>query len=356
MMDWRLQHPVWLLLGLAVVGVVSWTQYRQRRAAVLYSSVQLLRHLPVTLALRVKRWLPWMRAVGLLLVVVALARPQRGLEAFRVRTEGIAIQMCLDRSGSMQALDFELNGERVNRLAAVKHVFREFVTGGQNLSGRPDDLIGLVAFGGYAEAKAPLTLDHGALLQVLDTVEIPQPIEDARGRVINEQLLEEEMATAIGDSVLVAVDRLKGVQAKSKAIILLSDGEQTAGVAQPQQAAEAAKAFGIKIYTIGVGTTERVPFPAVDEFGRQVLVPQMVRMDEATLKMMADTTGGKYFNAKDTQTLADVYAAIDRLEKTATEGRLYTEYRELYAWLLLPGLGLVLLEVVLSATRFRALP
>jgi Ca-activated chloride channel family protein len=244
-MDWRLQHPVWLLLGLAVVGVVSWTQYRQRRAAVLYSSVQLLRHLPVTLALRVKRWLPWMRAVGLLLVVVALARPQRGLEAFRVRTEGIAIQMCLDRSGSMQALDFELNGERVNRLAAVKHVFREFVTGGQNLSGRPDDLIGLVAFGGYAEAKAPLTLDHGALLQVLDTVEIPQPIEDARGRVINEQLLEEEMATAIGDSVLVAVDRLKGVQAKSKAIILLSDGEQTAGVAQPQQAAEAAKAFGI---------------------------------------------------------------------------------------------------------------
>jgi Ca-activated chloride channel family protein len=253
-------------------------------------------------------------------------------------------------------LDFELNGERVNRLAAVKHVFREFVTGGQNLSGRPDDLIGLVAFGGYAEAKAPLTLDHGALLQVLDTVEIPQPIEDARGRVINEQLLEEEMATAIGDSVLVAVDRLKGVQAKSKAIILLSDGEQTAGVAQPQQAAEAAKAFGIKIYTIGVGTTERVPFPAVDEFGRQVLVPQMVRMDEATLKMMADTTGGKYFNAKDTQTLADVYAAIDRLEKTATEGRLYTEYRELYAWLLLPGLGLVLLEVVLSATRFRALP
>jgi Ca-activated chloride channel family protein len=99
-----------------------------------------------------------------------------------------------------------------------------------------------------------------------------------------------------------------------------------------------------------------VPFPAVDEFGRQVLVPQMVRMDEATLKMMADTTGGKYFNAKDTQTLADVYAAIDRLEKTATEGRLYTEYRELYAWLLLPGLGLVLLEVVLSATRFRALP
>lgn len=306
--------------------------------------------------MRIKRLLPWLRAAGLLLVVVALARPQHGLQEFRIRTEGIAIQMCIDRSGSMQALDFSLDGERIDRLTAVKRVFRDFVSGQGSLAGRPDDLIGLIAFGGYAEAKVPLTLDHGALLQVLDTVRIPHPITDTRGRVINQQLMEEEMATAIGDALLMAVDRLKDVAAKSKVVILLSDGEQTAGIAEPQQGAEAAKAFGIKIYSIGVGTTGSVPFPAVDGFGRSVLVRQHVRLDEATLKMLAAETGGKYFNAQDTKALVDVYAEIDQLEKTATEGRLYTEYRELYVWFLLPGLGLVLLQVVLSATRFRSLP
>ena len=164
------------------------------------------------------------------------------------------------------------------------------------------------------------------------------------------------MATAIGDAVLIAVDRLKDVKAKSKVIILLSDGEQTAGVAEPQQGAEAAKAFGIKIYSIGVGTTGSAPFPATDGFGRSVLVRQNVRLDEATLKMLADTTGGKFFNAQDTKALVDVYAEIDRLERTMTEGRLYTEYRELFSWFLLSGLGIVLLELALSATRFRGLP
>lgn len=356
MTGWRLQNPVWLLLAVAVLGVIWWTERGRRQNAVLYSSVELLRGLPITLAMRVKRLLPWLRAAGLLLVVVAMARPQRGLQEFRVRTEGIAIQMCLDRSGSMQALDFALDGDRVNRLAAVKRVFHDFVAGQGTLPGRPDDLIGLIAFGGYAEAKAPLTLDHGALLQVLDTVNIPRPVTDSRGRVVNQQLLEEEMATAIGDAVLMAVDRLKDVKAKSKVIILLSDGEQTAGIAEPQEGAEAARAFGIKIYSIGVGTTGSAPFPATDGFGRSVLVRQNVRLDEATLKMLADTTDGKFFNAQDTKALVDVYAEIDRLERTMTEGRLYTEYRELFSWFLLSGLGLVLFDVVLSATRFRCLP
>jgi Ca-activated chloride channel family protein len=164
------------------------------------------------------------------------------------------------------------------------------------------------------------------------------------------------MATAIGDAVTLAIDRLKDAKAKSKVIILLSDGEQTAGIVEPEKAAEAAKAFGIKIYAIGVGTTGRAPFPAVDATGRELLVPRFVRLDEATLKAMASTTGGEYFNAQDTRALVDVYAEIDRLEKTLTEGRLYTEYRELYLWFLLPGLGLILLESALSATRFRSLP
>jgi Ca-activated chloride channel family protein len=264
--------------------------------------------------------------------------------------------MCIDRSGSMQAMDFEVDRQRVNRLQAVKDVFRDFVAGSGRLAGRPDDLIGLVSFGGYAESKSPLTLDHGALLQVLDSVEIPRPVEDSRGRVINQALYEEEMATAVGDAVVLAVDRLKDAQAKSKVIILLSDGENTAGAVSPEEAAEVAKTLGIKVYTIGVGSTGQAPFPAIDSFGQHVFIAQTVRLDEETLKMLAATTGGEYFNARDTQALQEVYAEVDQLEKTISEGRLYTEYRELYQRFMLPGLGLVCLELVLASTRFRSLP
>ena len=354
--EWRLQNPFWLTLLLVLPLAIWWSVRMQRRSAVLYSSVQILKLLPKSWALRAKQWLPWLQMVGLALIVVALARPQHGLREFRVQTEGVAIEMCLDRSGSMQAMDFQLDEDRVNRLEAVKKVFRDFVVGGGPLDGRPDDLIGLVAFGGFAESKAPLTLDHGALLEILKSVNIPQPIEDNQGRVINQQLLEEEMATAIGDAVTMAVDRLKEAEAKSKVIILLSDGENTAGAVDPLEAAKAAKTFDIKIYTIGVGTTGQAPFPAVDRFGRKVLVPQLVRLDEQTLRQMAETTGGKYFNAQRTEALADVYGEIDSLEKTITEGRMYTEYRELYGWFMLPALVIVIGDMVLRSTRFRSLP
>src|SRR5690606_12672744 len=186
---------------------------------------------------------------------------------FRIRTEGIAIEMCIDRSGSMQAVDFQIHGRSVNRLEAVKHVFRDFVGGDGELPGRPDDLIGLIAFGGFAEALCPQTLDHGALLQILDGVDFPKPIRDREGRVINEQLLEEELQTALGDAVALAVDRLKDVPAKSRVIILLSDGENTAGIIEPADAAKAAREFGIRIYSIGVGSTGMAPFPGRDLFG-----------------------------------------------------------------------------------------
>ena len=370
----RFQDPLWLLLliPLAVLGFVMLK--RRSRAAVLYSDVAMLRALPVTTALRVKRMLPWLWFAGMVLLIAALARPQYGREEFRVRTEGIAVEMCIDRSGSMQAMDFELNGRRVDRLTAVKDVFHEFVCGekspqededgnktkrersGGNLAGRPDDQIGLIAFGGYANAKCPLTLDHDALLSVLDTVKIPQPIRNAQGEVINERLLQEEMSTAIGDALALAVDRLKDVDAKSKVIILLSDGESNSGVLEPAEAAAAAKAYGIKVYTIGVGSTGEAPFPAIDAFGRQVLVGQMVRLDEETLKMLAETTGGQYFNATNTAALEEVYAEIDKLEKSQTKGRRYTQYKELYRSAMLPGLAGIMLVVVLLATRFRSLP
>lgn len=352
----RFHDPVWLLL-LIPLGLLAWVvRGRIRRRAVLYSDAGLLRALPVTFAQRVKRVLPWVKIVGLALVILAMARPQRGLEEFRIRTEGIAIQMCIDRSGSMQAMDFQIDGKRVDRLDAVKRVFNDFVAGKDGLRGRVDDQIGLIAFGGFAEDKCPLTLDHGALLQVLESVEIPEPILDSEGRMVNERLLEEDMATAIGDAVVLAADRLGDVTAKSKVVILLSDGKHNAGVVDPQQAAEAAKTLGIKVYTIGVGSTGMAPFPGRDPFGREVLVAQRVELDEATLKMVAETTGGRYFNAKDTDALRGVYAEIDKLEKTTTEGRLYTQYRELYQYLVMPGLGLILLQLVLVSTRFRSLP
>ncbi|MEA1950536.1 MAG: VWA domain-containing protein [Planctomycetota bacterium] len=370
----RFHDPIWLLLlvPLAVIGIIMFR--RRSQAAVLYSDVAMLRTLPVTTALRVKRMLPWLWLAGMTLLIVALARPQYGREEFRVRTEGIAVEMCIDRSGSMQAMDFEIDGKRVDRLTAVKDVFHEFVSGekqtiededgeikrseraGGKLSGRPDDQIGLIAFGGYANAKCPLTLDHDALLAVLDTVKIPQPIRNSRGEVINERLLQEEGMTAIGDALALAVDRLKDIDAKSKIIILLSDGENTAGVLTPAEAAEAAKAYGIKVYTIGVGSTGEAPFPAIDRFGRKGLASRMVRLDEETLKMLADTTGGQYFNATNTAALEEVYAEIDKLEKSKTKGRRYTQYKEMYRSAMLPGLASILLVVVLLATRFRSLP
>ncbi|MDP6469353.1 MAG: VWA domain-containing protein [Pirellulaceae bacterium] len=356
MTDFRFQHPWWLMALIPLSLAVVVTMRRDKRDAIWYSSTALLASLPTTWAQMVRRSLPGLRLFGMALVVVAMARPQHGLREFRVRKDGIAIMMCLDRSGSMSALDFQLDGNRVNRLAAVKRVFRDFVVGDEQLAGRPDDLVGLISFGGFAEGRSPLTLDHAALEQVLETVEIPRPIHDAEGNVINQRYLAEEQSTAIGDAVTLAVDRLRESASKSKVIILLSDGENTAGVVQPEDASLAAKEFGIKIYAIGVGSTGKAPFPAVNMFGRTVLVNRDVKLDEKTLKMLADNTGGRYFNARNTEALGEVYGEIDKLEKTVSEGRMFTEYRELYQSLVLWGLGFLMLELVLRCTRFRALP
>ena len=356
MMGFRFQDPLWLLLLLPLLAI-GWWHGRRRPAAAAYSNIDILKTLPRTTAQRVRRLLPWTAVAGLALVTVALARPQRGKEEFRVRAEGIAIEMCIDRSGSMQAADFKINGEPVSRLAMVKKMFRQFVKGGDGLSGRGDDLIGFVDFGGYAEAKCPLTFDHGALEQLLDTVKIAEPILDSSGNIVNRALFEEDRSTAIGDALALAVDRLKSVKAKSKVIILLSDGASNSGVLPPEEAANIAKTFGIKVYTIGIGTTSGMTvMPVTDPFGRTMNVPVPADLDEHTLKMIAEKTGGRYFNAQDSESLKEIYAAIDKLEKTVSEGRLYTEYRELYEFALFTALVLILGQIVLVSTRFRALP
>ena len=264
----------------------------------------------------------------------------------------------LDISGSMEAIDFQLEGRDVSRLEAVKHVIQEFVLGSRasGLSGRPDDLVGLVAFGGFADSKCPLTLDHGALVDIVQGLEIPKPIRDSQGRVINAQALQEELATAIGDGVAVGVDRLRGAKAKSKVLILLTDGDNNAGVVDPREAARIAAESGIRLYTIGIGRSGTVPIPQEDEFGNRVLVPAQFRIDEDLLREMAQTGRGRYFHASDSEGLAQVYAEIDKLEKSEFEETKYSEYTELFPWFAGPGLAVILLIGVLTETRFRSLP
>lgn len=355
MMGFRFHDPLWLVL-LVPLAAIGWWSARRRTAAVVYSSVELLKELPTTAAQHVRRWLPLLGWFSLALLIVALGRPQQGKEEFRVRTDGIAIEMCIDRSGSMNAQDFELDGAPASRLEVVKKTFRQFVDGGAGLQGRPDDLIGLIDFGGYVEVKCPLTLDHGALNQLLDTVKIAEPIVDAAGKVVNPKLLEEDQATAIGDALAMAVDRLKPSKAKSKIIILLSDGVSNAGVLPPEEAAAIAKTYGIKVYTIGIGSSNPIAVPMKGLFGQTMMMPMKVEFDERALARIAEMTGAQYFNAQDTESLKEVYAAIDQLEKTTSDGRIYTDYRDLYEYALLPGIALVLLQIVLVSTRFRTLP
>lgn len=356
--SFRLYSPFWLILAPVAMAALSWRFRRRRQPAVLFSSVAGLKDLPVTLAQRVRRVLPYVYGCGLCLAIVGLARPQSGKSESRITGEGIAIEIALDVSGSMEALDFQLNGEDVSRLDAVKHVIQEFVLGSRKsgLPGRKDDLVGLVAFGGFADSKCPLTLDHGALVDIVRGLEIPKPIRDQRGNIINENTLNEELATAIGDGVSLAVDRLRGAKAKSKVIVLLTDGDSNAGVVDPREAAKIASESGMKLYTIGIGRNGRVPFPREDEFGNRVLVPAEFRIDEELLREMAKTGGGEYFHASDSEGLAQVYAQIDRLEKSEFNETKFSEYTELYPWFAGPGLALILVVGVLLESRLRALP
>jgi Ca-activated chloride channel family protein len=359
MMDsFRFYTWLWLLL-LPVVPLLGWWRFsRRRQPAIVYSSIADLKRLPVTLMQRVRRLMPWLYGLGLCLVILGLARPQSGKSESRITGEGIAIELVLDISGSMEAIDFQLGGKDVSRLEAVKHVIGEFVLGSKSsgLSGRKDDLVGVVAFGGFADSKCPLTLDHGALVDIVRGLEIPKPIRDRRGRVVNSQSLKEDLATAIGDGLALGIDRLRGASAKSKVVVLLTDGDNNAGAVDPREAAKIARELGIKVYTIGIGRNGVVPVPQEDEFGQKMLVPAQFRIDEELLRDMASTAGGEYFHAADSAGLAKVYSQIDRMEKSEFHETQYSEYTELFSWFAGPGLLIALVVGVLNETRFRSLP
>jgi Ca-activated chloride channel family protein len=274
--------------------------------------------------------------------------------------------MVVDRSSSMRALDFKIEGEHINRLAAIKNVATKFVLGEQDsksedpLPGRASDLVGLITFAGYADSITPLTLDHAFLVAQLRQT----PIVRARSS---------EDGTAIGDAISLAVDKLSSLdgrqkeEVKSKVIILLTDGENTAGEIEPRQAAELADAMGIRIYTIGVGTRGQAPFPiGRSRSGRIIVRNQPVNIDEPALRSIADTTGGKYFRATDTRSLESIYDEIDQLEKTKVETQQFVDYRELavqparlggyqFPAILLVALLLLAARAILEHTLFRQL-
>ncbi|MEI6233726.1 MAG: VWA domain-containing protein [Planctomycetota bacterium] len=354
MNGFRFFSPHWLILLPVVVWAVWRAWHPSARAAALYSNVSDLKKLPVTLAQKLKRLVPFAVALGLSLLVIAVARPQLGRSESRTSTNGIAIEMVLDVSGSMEARDFSIGEKTASRIAAVRHVVDAFINGSTEtkLKGRKNDLIGLVAFGGYADSRCPLTLDHGALTEIVKSLEIPKAIYDKRtGAALNG----EELATAIGDGLLAGADRLKEVTAKSKILILLTDGDNNLG-SDPREAAKAVEALGIKVYTICIGTNDVVPIPGTDIFGNVALQNRRFPIDEELLKDIATTAHGKYWHAYGTDALTAVYTEIDQLEKTKVEETRFTEYNEYFTLLALPGLSLLLGACVLGATRFRTMP
>ena len=363
-MTWK--NP-WALCLLVFVLPIWWRWLDHRwHLAVRFSSVEWLKRQSRSMRATGQVAIPLIRTLTLGLLVVCLDRPQRLHQETKVVSEGIAIQMLVDRSSSMQAMDFTLEGRPADRLAAVKKVFKEFVQGGGDLDGRPNDLVGMIAFAGYADSRCPLTLDHTFLIEALDRTEIVLP-----------ERRREEDGTAIGDAIALAVERLEDLERrrglpaaskiKTRIVILLTDGENTAGDLSPEKAAKLAAACGIRIFTIGMGTTGVAPMPVRDPSGSATMQPMRVTIDEATLRHIAEVTGGRYWRATVTESMRAICSQIDKLEKTKIEEKQYFQYAEAatetvpIGRLTMPPLlsivaGLLALEVLLVNTRLRKVP
>ena len=270
-----------------------------------------------------------LRVLCLVCLIVCLARPQTR-DAWRTsRTEGTDMVIALDISSSMLARDF-----RPDRLESAKKIAANFI------NGRETDNMGLVVFAGEAFTGVPMTTDRAALVNYVNS--------------LNRDMLED--GTAIGDGLATALNRIKGGKAKSKSIILLTDGSNNTGIIAPLTAAEIAKKLGVKVYTIGIGTNGTALYPVINMFGRIEYQPQPVVIDEATLRQIASTTGGKYFRATGNKVLSEIFAEIDKLEKTELDVRHFSHTEDCYLPWALAALGLLLLELLLRQTWLRTIP
>ncbi len=326
----RLADPWYLLLLLPTLFWL-WSYLKPKaRPGVRFSSVGLVTRLPEFKSASVARHAPFtLRFVAVLLMVLALARPQTGYSEREIISKGIDIMLTLDLSSSMSATDL-----KPNRLASAKAVIDEFI------KGRVNDRIGLVIFAAHGYTQCPLTLDYPILAQFLEQSHIGL-IEDG---------------TAIGMAVATAANRMKDSTAKSRIVILLTDGVNNRGAIDPMTAAKMAKAVNVKVYTIGVGKEGVFHQTVTGPGGVPRRVQVQTQIDEKLLKEIAKSTGGKFFRAEDEEALAQIYGEIDRLEKTDIKVKLYARYTDWFAWLLIPALLLMLAELVLPLTRFRVTP
>ena len=328
----QFQDP-WLFLLLAIIPLLIYRTLKNRPATLHFSSLDSLK----TLHRKGVNFLAAtpliLRCLAIALLVTALARPQEGRKSTEILSAGVDILLAIDTSGSMRAMDFEKNNQPVDRLTVVKDVVSEFI------DSREFDRMGMVVFGNEAFTQCPLTLDHDILHSFLNKLQIGVAGD----------------STAIGSAIGISVKRLKDLESKSKVIILLTDGRNNSGNITPFQAAEIAKTYGIKIYTVGVGTQGQAPFPMSTPFGQKMLM-QRVAIDEESLKKIAKQTGGRYFRATDSDSLKQIYAQIDSLEKSEVKWIDHSEYRELFPLFLIPALLLVLTEMVLTQTRLRRVP
>jgi Ca-activated chloride channel homolog len=328
-------HPYVLLL-LLLLPLLSWLKGKQGKPpAFVYSSVQLVRGILNVTRTRSGAFLAAMRWLILAMLIIALAQPRLTKSETRVTASGVDIVVALDMSGSMTSEDFEVGRERLSRLAMAKEVLKKFI------EKRPNDRIGIVAFATQAYIACPLTLDHEFLLQNLARLEL--------GTIDNNR-------TAIGSALSTAINRLRELKSKSKIVILMTDGQNNSGKVAPLTVAEAAQTLGIKVYTIGVGMRGMAPMPQFWQ-GRKVgYQMQPVDIDEDTLQKIANMTGGKYYRADNSQKFQAIYAEIDKLERTEADVKKFAHHDELFAWVITPGLGLLLLEVLLRHTIWRRLP
>jgi len=327
-------HPEVLWLLLLVPPLAFLKGRRGLAAAVRYSTVQTARDLAGARRSQAGKWLSALRMLALGMLIVALARPQIVHGTSEVEASGIDILLGVDVSGSMEALDFTIKGQPANRIDVVRKVVSRFI------DERPNDRIGLVAFAGRPYMVSPLTLDHQWLQQRL---------EDMRTGMV-------EDGTAIGSAIASCVNRLRDEKAKSKVVILLTDGMNNAGKVSPLTAAEAAEALGIKVYTIGAGSRGEVPVPVTDPFGNRKLVRARVDIDEATLQKVAQMTGANYYRATDTDSLSKIYDEINTLETTTQKIKKFEHHSEMFLWAAIPALLLLGLELFLGQTRLRRLP
>jgi len=327
----RFLHPeAFFLLALIPAALYLEPGRTRRRRSIAVSSVELFDRAGLEAPWWKRNGRRVLRVLGLVLLVFAIARPQTGRSEYTVETQGVDIMLVLDISGSMQAQDFKPK----NRLHVAKEGVKDFI------SRRKHDRIGLVIFAGQAMTQCPLTLDYDVLQKLVDDVHFGM-LEDR---------------TAIGVALATACNRLKNSKAKSKVIVLLTDGQNNAGSVDPPTAARVAKALGIKVHTIGVGSNGVVPVPVDDPFFGKRLVPMEVKLDEKALREIADITGGKFFLATNPEELKKIYDRIDKMEKTKIETRKFASYSDKFAYFAFPALLLVLLEAVLGAGLLRELP